>query len=136
MPSEKDISEQTTENLEEKDLAAQVRELTAKVEELKELCLVLQGRVSFTTGSLSGSTEEKLLTAEVRKCIYCKQGTYQVRFNGQTSSLMTAHRAMFSLGIEHADQGEFKDWVVMDCNHCGNLQYFKLENKELLTRWQ
>jgi hypothetical protein len=136
MPSEKDITEQTTENLEEKGLAAQVVELAAKVTDLENLCGVLRQRVSFTTGSLPGNSEEKLIAAGVRKCIYCNQGAYQVRFNGQTSSLMTANRAMLSLGIEHANQGEFKDWVVMNCDHCGNLQYFKLENEELLRRWQ
>lgn len=136
MTGEKDISEQTTENLEEKGLAAQVRELTAKVKDLEHLCDVLRQRVSFTTGSLPGNSEEKLSAAGARKCTYCEQGTYQVRFNGQTSSLMTAHRAMLSLGIEHEDQGQFKDWVVMNCDHCGNFQYFKLENEELLRRWQ
>jgi len=136
MPIEKNISELTTENLEEKDLAARVRELDAKVQELKELCLVLQQRVSFTTGSLSGNIEEKLIAAGVRKCVYCGRGLYQVRYNRQITSITAARRIMSAMGIEHADQGDFKDWVVMNCNHCGNLQYFKLESEELLRRWQ
>jgi hypothetical protein len=77
MANEKDISQQTTERLEVQSLAAEVRQV-------REELSALQRRVDFSTNPLAGISEEKLLAAGVRKCFYCKQGFYKVRFDGRT----------------------------------------------------
>jgi hypothetical protein len=36
----------------------------------------------------------------------------------------------------HFELEEYKQWVVINCDYCGNFQYFKLETPELLKNWE
>jgi hypothetical protein len=133
MTNDKDFSEKTTEDL-------RIKDLTARVKELEDIVSVIQQRVKFSTRDLPSLDGQKLSAAGVRKCIYCGQGVYQVRFYGRTASREAAQRILLSLGLmlpsAHFELEEYKQWVVMNCDHCGNYQYFKLETPELLKNWE
>jgi hypothetical protein len=133
MTNDKDFSERTTEDLE-------IKNLTARVKELEDLVSVIQQRTTFSTRDLPSLDSNKLYAAGVRKCIYCDQGVYQIRFHGRTASREAAQRILLSLGLmlpsAHFELEEYKQWVVINCDYCGNFQYFKLETPELLKNWE
>lgn len=150
MANDKDIFNQTTESLGANSQAD-------KLAEFEERLQVLENRVGRTTRELGpqGSNISKELEAlhqELeklkadrvvhnltddlkRRCIYCGKGVYRKICNGRNLHPHDALQLLMQYGVESQHPKSFTEWIIQECNHCGNIQYFAVPGPPNPQAW-
>jgi serine/threonine protein kinase len=74
-----------------------------------------------------------------QECTYCGAGKYQIIAEGSPGEQGFAYKASYPLGITLNNIASYNDhrWLVMACDYCGNLQWFRLDlARENPRAWQ
>ncbi len=70
-----------------------------------------------------------------RQCVYCGKGAYRKVANGKN---LTPHDAIMKIGewgVPWVPNVSFKEWIIQQCNHCGNIQYFAVPGAANPDAW-
>jgi hypothetical protein len=150
MANEKDVFNQTTESLSNSDAARQLVDF-------EERLAILEKRVGRTTRELgphSSNISKELeelhqelermkasgivqnLTDDLkRRCVYCGKGVYRKVCNSRNLSPNQIPNILMQWGVECQSQSSIKEWVIQQCNHCGNVQYFAVPGAPRPDTW-
>lgn len=150
MADEKDVFNQTTEALSHSDAARLLADF-------EERLAILEKRVGRTTRELGPhgsniSKELEVLNQELeqlkagriiqnltddlkRQCIYCGKGVYRKVCNSRNLSPHQIPNVLMQWGVECQSQYSIKEWVIQQCNHCGNIQYFAVPGPPNPDAW-
>lgn len=88
--------------------------------------------IKKTLDEIKEDREPKSLSADLRRrCIYCGNGVYRKVANGRN---LTTHEAIEKIGewgVPWVPNKSFKEWIILVCNRCSNVQYFAQPDPDL-----